>query len=713
MKKTVLFQVFTFLGITALWAQNPSATITTWKNDAKGAYNIIHDDFGDWSTQGIQNYADTMHYNRGLKFTFGAITSSCEGNSGVYGIAKNMILNHGHEIINHSHTHSCAIGSASCGGEGVNFEWAVPGPSNAFDMEIDKSHTSIKTNTGYTPRFYIYPYDQFNDTANSYLQKQGYIGSRTGAYNAAENAEVIPDDKGFFRPAFVVDVADELTGTHAINLDMWIDEAIANKQWVCRELHNIGNTGWGSVTEGDYRAHLNYVKSKVDAGDLWVGTISEILTYQIQKINYANPNTAYSAVNKEINIAWPSPSFDVANYLLPLQVKSPVTIKVNLDGIVATDYLITQGGNSISNKTIKNGLLYFEAYPHEGNIKITLLQCPTVCIIAQPSNKTVTQGNANVTLEVIASSDQPITYQWMKNGKDILGANAPILTFAVVQLADAGLFTVKIMAGQTTELSTEVTLTVNKKQGPESTPYHASALLIPGKIEAEEFDNGGQNVAYYDFSNSNEGDATNFRPGASVDIEQCIDGDIGYNIGYAQAGEWLLYTVDVLQTQAYDLEIRYATLNATPIIKLSLDDAPITSNISLANTGGWTKYESVMVSNIPLTEGLNQKLKIEMVSSAPNLNYLVFTPAIPNGIHQTIQPLRMSVSPNPTLGAFVVNGIEEGVVQIFTLEGVLIREYTTQTQQTSLSIADDFKAGLYVIKYLGKNIVQSTRLVKL
>lgn len=56
-------------------AQNPSSTIASWKNDAKGAYSIIHDDYGDVGVDGIWQYADTMCYNRSLKFTFGAISS--------------------------------------------------------------------------------------------------------------------------------------------------------------------------------------------------------------------------------------------------------------------------------------------------------------------------------------------------------------------------------------------------------------------------------------------------------------------------------------------------------------------------------------------------------------------------------------------------------------------------------------------------------------
>lgn len=180
-------------------AQNPAASICTFKNDARGAYNLIHDDFGDMGVIGINNFADTMAFNRGIKITFGAITSSCEGNPGMYAKANEMIYDHEHEIINHSHTHSCAVTNSACGGTGVNFGWAVPGSTQRLNIEVDQSTQSILTNTGIRPRYFIYPYDQFNSEADAHLQNNGYIGSRTGAYNAAAANTLAPNAAGFFR----------------------------------------------------------------------------------------------------------------------------------------------------------------------------------------------------------------------------------------------------------------------------------------------------------------------------------------------------------------------------------------------------------------------------------------------------------------------------------------------------------------------------------
>ena len=55
----------------------------------------------------------------------------------------------------------------------------------------------------------------------------------------------------------------------------------------------------------------------------------------------------------------------------------------------------------------------------------------------------------------------------------------------------------------------------------------------------------------------NTGGAT-FRMDEDVDIENCTDAGAGYNIGFATAGEWLEYTVDVTKPGTYDLDLRVA-----------------------------------------------------------------------------------------------------------------------------------------------------------
>lgn len=88
------------------------------------------------------------------------------------------------------------------------------------------------------------------------------------------------------------------------------------------------------------------------------------------------------------------------------------------------------------------------------------------------------------------------------------------------------------------------------------TPY-TSAISIPGKIEAENFDKGGQGIAYNDYTIWNSGNA--YRNSA-VDIQGTSDAGGGYNIGWLnQFGEWLEYTINVATTGNYNITARTAT----------------------------------------------------------------------------------------------------------------------------------------------------------
>ena len=62
------------------------------------------------------------------------------------------------------------------------------------------------------------------------------------------------------------------------------------------------------------------------------------------------------------------------------------------------------------------------------------------------------------------------------------------------------------------------------------TPYSGTALKVPGTIQAENFDKGGEGVAYHDTEKANQGNQ--YRPADGVDIEKTSDTGGGYNIGW-------------------------------------------------------------------------------------------------------------------------------------------------------------------------------------
>ncbi|MBL9212269.1 MAG: hypothetical protein JNL92_17550 [Opitutaceae bacterium] len=111
-----------------------------------------------------------------------------------------------------------------------------------------------------------------------------------------------------------------------------------------------------------------------------------------------------------------------------------------------------------------------------------------ITISSQPSSVTVNAGQP-ATFSVTAFGTG-LSYQWLKNGGAIAGANAPSYSIASTQASDAGTYAVRITAGAATVNSTSVTLTVNSvvPDGPTSrltnlsvrTAMAASQTLIMG-----------------------------------------------------------------------------------------------------------------------------------------------------------------------------------------------------------------------------------------
>ena len=70
--------------------------------------------------------------------------------------------------------------------------------------------------------------------------------------------------------------------------------------------------------------------------------------------------------------------------------------------------------------------------------------------------------------------------------------------------------------------------------------FHGAPAAVPGTIQAEDFDNGGEGVGYHDTDATNNGGA--YRQ-TGVDIESSSAG--GYDVGWIASGEWMNYTVNV------------------------------------------------------------------------------------------------------------------------------------------------------------------------
>ena len=129
---------------------------------------------------------------------------------------------------------------------------------------------------------------------------------------------------------------------------------------------------------------------------------------------------------------------------------------------------------------------------------------------------------------------------------------------------------------------------------------------IPGKIQCEFYDVGGEGIAYHDADSVNNGSGklnpangtflNEFRMNEGVDISYTKSGGIDDNkynfteplmgqlyVGWTVPGEWINYTVQVNESGKYDVTLMH-TANGKGTISLSVDGKDVSGQIIVPST---------------------------------------------------------------------------------------------------------------------------------
>jgi endoglucanase len=170
------------------------------------------------------------------------------------------------------------------------------------------------------------------------------------------------------------------------------------------------------------------------------------------------------------------------------------------------------------------------------------------------------------------------------------------------------------------------------RQINDNTSIPFSENNVPGIIYASDFDLGRYNSAYKDVDTANyhvaTGTYTAWNSGWTlrndgVDIETNSDADLSsnkMNVGWTQNGEWLMYTLNVDSSAAYNITIRYSVANSNTIVKFNIDGLDQTNSLTLPATTGWG---NTTISNIILYKG-TRKFKFLFEKGGANFGYLKF-----------------------------------------------------------------------------------------
>ncbi|HEV3029395.1 MAG TPA: carbohydrate-binding protein, partial [Planctomycetota bacterium] len=155
--------------------------------------------------------------------------------------------------------------------------------------------------------------------------------------------------------------------------------------------------------------------------------------------------------------------------------------------------------------------------------------------------------------------------------------------------------------------------------GPGS-PYGGTPASIPGTVQAENYDLGGQGVGY-----SNTDTVNHFGQYRTdgVSIEVTSDAGGGYDVGWISPGEWLDYTVTVAAAGTYDVSFRVASATTGGTLHLETGGTNLTGTVTVPGTGGWQTWQSLAPVPLTLSAG-SQTLRLVFESGSLNLNYMTF-----------------------------------------------------------------------------------------
>lgn len=207
-----------------------------------------------------------------------------------------------------------------------------------------------------------------------------------------------------------------------------------------------------------------------------------------------------------------------------------------------------------------------------------------------------------------------------------------------------------------------------------------SRKWIPGLIEAEDYD---LNVGFQ--------------------LENCLDIGGGFNLAFANNGDYVDYNVFIAQAGTYNFDFRVASMYSNGRISIRLvyeNDFTTVGNINISATGGWQSW-----SNQPLSVVLpagNQILRLYSLAGEYNLNWFDISQV--NALSETLAKNNFKLFPNPTNGELHIQSSLPGQkikgLRLFNIQGSLIWEMESVLNPDEFWLPHHLNSGLYMLEII-------------
>lgn len=231
---------------------------------------------------------------------------------------------------------------------------------------------------------------------------------------------------------------------------------------------------------------------------------------------------------------------------------------------------------------------------------------------------------------------------------------------------------------------------------------------IPGVIQAEHFDRGGENIAYYDKSPENEGftgKSIYYREREGVDIFPCNDEGGGMMISRIEDGEWINFTIDTIQSGYYTVTIRVSgESNYNSRIDFYNNNSKFLSaavNISSAEQG----WINLNFTDIYFESSSSSTLKLVFSGDGFEINFIKFTekePPVNASFFNEVDKIRVYPSPVEKTIHINISELNDVMnVSLYDLRGCKYFNENHVMESVNIPIESGWPTGLYLVRLSG------------
>ncbi len=345
---------------------------------------------------------------------------------------------------------------------------------------------------------------------------------------------------------------------------------------------------------------------------------------------------------------------------------------------------------------------------------------PTVAVTAPANAAVLPVGDIAITATA-SDSDGTIASVDFWNGATLLATDTTVPYAYTWAAVPAGCYAITARAVDNLGGTASHTVDVTVGGGCGQIPFTGDPALLPTVIQAENYDGGGEAVAYHDADAANNGGG--YRPGEGVDLEACTDTGGGWNAGWLNPGEWIEYTVQVPVSAQYEIRARVASQSTGGLFRLEFGGIDRTGTLTVPVTGGWQNWTTVTTTT-HLDAG-TQVMRFVPLSTGFNVNWFEAAPgwvaAVPG--RASVEPVLYPCSPNPfnpqTTLRFELPSAGPVRLAVYDVAGHLVRTLVDERRDAGTYEANwdgrdaagaEVGSGVYLARLESAGVVRVTRM---